>query len=225
MLDHFASEGVTEILCLGDIVGYNADPLPCVEAARGFAHALRGNHDRYVAGEDDERVKEDARTAVAWTRQNLPAGDTAFLKDLPDEKILDDRFLLVHGSPRDRDEYILSAESIAANLKMLRSKYLGIDICFFGHTHIPMIVGDGKVLMNFRETTVIPLKRLTPYLVNCGAVGQPRDRCPMAAAGIFDASRWELTLVRVPYPVEAMQATNRAAAMPERFSLRLEAGT
>ena len=87
------------------------------------------------------------------------------------------------------------------------------------------LLGDGKVLMNFRETTVVPLKRLTPYLINCGAVGQPRDRCPMAAAGIFDAARWELTIVRVPYPIEAVQAKNRAAEIPERFSLRLEAGT
>ena len=190
-----------------------------------FPHVLRGNHDRYVTGERDDRVKAEAMAAVEWTVTQLDAAQVKSLEKLPDQMMLDDRFLLVHGSPSDKDEYILSTESIAANLKMMRGKYLGTDICFFGHTHIPMVVGGGKVLTSFKETTAVSLERLTPYLINVGAVGQPRDRCPMASCGVFDASKWEIKIVRVPYDIAAAQKSIREAGLPERLALRLEGGT
>ncbi|MBI4230534.1 MAG: metallophosphoesterase family protein [Planctomycetes bacterium] len=218
-------EQVDTIYCLGDLVGYNADPSTCLKMLRGRnLVTIGGNHDRYVATGQVGEIRPATVQAVEFTRRTLSGEEIAFLSSLQDQKVVRDAFLLVHGSPRDRDEYILTAAGANANLAVLQEKFLGIDICFFGHCHIPMIVGNGKVETQFSATRTVALERYRTYLINPGSVGQPRDRCRDTSFGIFDPGAWAMTVVRLPYPVEETQAQIAAAGLDLQLAKRLELG-
>lgn len=226
VFDVIDAEGIDDVICLGDIVGYNADPKTVLDLARDRCQALiRGNHDRYVFGESSADIKETTRNVVDWTREQLGADAVAWLGGLEDSQVHDGAFLLAHGSPRDRDEYILSSDAISGNLRHMGNTYVGIDVAFFGHSHFPMVIGAGKVQQKLHaERTEIQLERAKTYLINPGSVGQPRDRCPNASFGIFDRSKWTFTLVRVPYDVEAAQQKILAAGFDRSLAVRLQHG-
>ena len=172
-------EGVDEILCLGDIVGYNAKPAECLDLAfERSAHVIQGNHDRYLLGEIPDRLKESIVHAARWGRERLSDEQRRKLKDLPEMKVVDDLVLMVHGSPRHRDEYLLSHEAITNGIRSMKGKYMGLYVCFFGHTHLPFLIGEDDVLADFKERTTIQLERLKPYLVNAGSTGQVRVHTP-----------------------------------------------
>ncbi len=121
------------ILCLGDIVGYGADPNFTAEWMRTHsAIAIRGNHDRLCVGLDVPEVyNAAARASAAWTRQTLTEANTAYLANLPRGPLRVDDFDMVHGSPADEDEYVIHAGDAA-----MAGEYLDAPLTFFGHTHI-----------------------------------------------------------------------------------------
>jgi predicted phosphodiesterase len=218
-------EGVDEVLCLGDIVGYNAKPSECMDLVfERCSHVIQGNHDRYLLGEIPDRLKESIVHVAKWGSEQLSDEQRRRLKDLPETEVVDDLVLMVHGSPRNRDEYLLSHEAIAGGLRAMKGKYMGLYVCFFGHTHLPFLISDAEVIADFKERTTIRLERLTPYLLNPGSTGQPRDGFPLAGCGVFDAGESTMTWLRVEYDIKKTQEDVVEAGLDEWFAYRLEAG-
>jgi len=217
---------VDRIVCLGDIVGYNANPKECLAIVRERCPvAIRGNHERMVLGGALKGLRKETRNATSWTRSQLTQEETAYLASLPDEAVVDDAAaLLVHGSPRDPDEYILSDDVIHASLDLLARDYPDARICFFGHSHFPMVLGPPDVHVRLRETQTVRLLPDRRYLVNPGSVGQPRDSCPLASCAVYDTDEKTIELLRLEYDLEKTQRKIREAGLADRLALRLALG-
>jgi diadenosine tetraphosphatase ApaH/serine/threonine PP2A family protein phosphatase len=212
----------SRILSLGDLVGYGADPNAVTEWAREHVTvSIRGNHDRAAVSSDPmEFFNPSARAATLWTRQALTADHRRFLERLPRGPLPYEGFELIHGSPADEDEYLITTEDVAP----VRSS-LGASLTFFGHTH-----RQGGFLVAPRATAYLDPSRtleMRPdhfYLVNPGSVGQPRDGDPRAAYALY----WPLERVvefhRVDYDVDRAAAKIRAAGLPDFLAVRLFEG-
>jgi predicted phosphodiesterase len=223
------------ILCLGDLVGYGADPNAVVEWARQNARAVvRGNHDKAGAGEEPLYIYNPAaRAALAWTQAQLTAASRAYLQGMPrgplrvtaegraaERSGYDRGFDLAHGSPVDEDEYLISAIDVA----LLRPE-LEARLTFFGHTHI-----QGGFWLTHSAVTRIATEwvlQMEPdyfYLVNPGSVGQPRDHDPRAAYVLFDPLTRTVEYRRTRYDVERAAGKIIAAGLPETLAARLFEG-
>lgn len=224
-LKYFQKEGIETILCLGDIVGYNANPVEVTYLAHSRCRVcIKGNHDRYVLGFKPKGVRKEKLDVIDWTRDQLTPQYLKWIGSLDDAKTYQDTFLMAHGSPRDPDEYILSNESIKANFKTMNEEFPSLPICFFGHSHFPMIIGDGKVESKFHETRTVSLNRNKTYLINPGSLGQPRDKCPKTSFGIFNTDKWEMTIVRQEYDFEKTGEMILAAGLDRGLAFRLTKG-
>ena len=228
-LDVLDRADADKILCLGDIVGYGGEPELCMKAVRSRPEidAIAGNHDRQVIGVRDHRMRETAVMALEWTHKKVGDIDARYLRKLPQGKVVDDEFVLVHGSLVDRDAYILSPAEIRLNIEVFKRDFPGAKVCFFGHTHVPTLIGTrpGSVFLDIKETRTFKLSRKDIYLINPGSVGQPRDKCPLASFAVFDVAKWSVTFIRKEYDVAGAQKAIREAGLPERFAERLAAGS
>jgi diadenosine tetraphosphatase ApaH/serine/threonine PP2A family protein phosphatase len=216
--------GATDYACLGDVVGYGADPQACVERVRALAllAAIRGNHDTMVAtGEIDPYTNQRAVLAVTWTRSVLPPESIAWLGGLPLEQIISPRLGLVHDSPLEPGSwrYITDERDGANDLDGQAT-----SLCFYGHTHQPLALQRNVGRVKFDETTPLVLDPAGTYLVNIGSVGQPRDGDPRASFGIYDDDKGTVELHRVSYDIAGAQAKIRAAGLPDVLAERLQSG-
>jgi diadenosine tetraphosphatase ApaH/serine/threonine PP2A family protein phosphatase len=222
-----SAEPWDRVLVLGDLVGYGADPNAVVERVRALEGAtiIRGNHDKVGAGlETVEGFNQLARQAIAWTASALTPANRSWLAALPAGPVLIDELTeICHGAPFDEDVYIfddLDARRAIAALKR--------PVCLFGHTHVPVVfrsAGDLRVIGPPRgERFCVSFDEDARYLVNCGAVGQPRDTDPRAAYGLLDTDARTLAIIRVPYDVVAAQAKIIAAGLPGVLAQRLAIG-
>lgn len=218
--------GFDHVLLLGDLVGYGAQPNDVVARLAGMsiAAAVRGNHDRVAAGDDDaEGFTAIARQGADWTRHVLTPEHTDVLRALPQGPIkVSDWIEICHGSPGDEDDYVLDAMDV---LNAVRASHR--PLCLFGHTHTPLAVAYGDNELQFQDCEAGSVVRLNPewrYLLNVGSVGQPRDGDPRAAYGIADGDRRTVSFYRVPYDVEAAQRAIRDAGLPEALAVRLARG-
>jgi diadenosine tetraphosphatase ApaH/serine/threonine PP2A family protein phosphatase len=217
-----------DVLVLGDVVGYGADPNAVVERVRGLnAKALvRGNHDKVSCGlELADGFNAVARAAAYWTTEALSAENRQWVMALPRGPLaIDGEVEICHGSPIDEDEYIFGpAEARMALMASIR------PLCLFGHTHYPAIFhGTNGVIEAARVVSgVEPAMVLVPgtkYLINPGAVGQPRDGDPRAAYAIVDTGAATVEMIRVSYPIAAAQEKIRRAGLPEPLADRLAIG-
>ena len=231
-LTHLRDARVERLLFMGDLVGYGAEPAECVDVLRSLdadgINAISGNHDRQLLGDADPNMRRTAVRALEWTRSVLTEEQIGYLQKLPQGQTVDEAFIMVHGSLASRDAYILSNKEVEENRKLLLDmsvgEFKGLRVCFFAHTHIPMLVGTDSVVKDLKETKAFQLDQGSVYLINPGSVGQPRDRCPLAAFGIFDASNWTMTFFREPYDVTGAKAGIIEAGLPEKFARRLEVG-
>ena len=216
---------VDSILYLGDAVGYNADPDYCVRRLVELADlVVRGNHDKTVVNPKDlDWFNEVARAAIIWTRNALSAKSLEILESFPEgPRIVLDRYLFCHGSPMDEDLYITRRADVDRSFNYLRENTEGINICFFGHTHVPLIIEeDGRALTPPERFSLDPLRR---YLINPGSVGQPRDRVPQASFGVIDEEAMVYYHYRVPFPIKTAQRKIIAAGLPRMLADRLAAG-
>lgn len=226
-------------LLLGDLVGYNADPAACLERALAIAdRCVRGNHDKVVAGIANDRDFNDmAQAAARRHRRMLAAADLDRLRALPQGPVqAAPDIVLCHGSPQDEDRYLFDEYDARESFQTLSDDFTDANVCFFGHTHVAVIVQQhrpkraarairtpvrGLVLHPGACLVLDPARR---YLINPGSVGQPRDGNPDAAFGLFDAERKRYTQYRVPYPVDVAQRKIRALGLPERLAERLAMG-
>lgn len=217
-----------QIVCCGDLVGYNAQPARVLEWTRAnSAHTIRGNHDKVVAGiESLEWFNDVAQSAAVWTIHQLKPGEIDYLRDLEQGPVEIDHFQIWHGSPRDEDEYITNAREAAPCFA-----YLNQPLAFFGHTHLQggFFLRHGRIgaipaVRKGQVESVLQLEPDTIYMVNPGSVGQPRDGDPRAAYAIYDSDQRTVTLRRVEYPVQKTALEIRQAHLPDVLAFRLFQG-
>jgi predicted phosphodiesterase len=215
------------ILCLGDLVGYGADPNAIVEWARENVRAIiRGNHDRVNVGGDSggpdemESFNFAAQASTVWTRTVLLPENRAYLERLPRGPLPYEGLDLTHGSPADEDEYVVTASDAAPLFELLSA-----PLTFFGHTH-----RQGAFRLSRRTVTqivpdgVLAIEPKYFYLVNPGSVGQPRDGDPRAAYALYSPEERAVEFRRVAYDVDQAAAKIRAAGLPDFLAARLHEG-
>jgi predicted phosphodiesterase len=217
-----------EVLCCGDLVGYGADPNRVVDWMRANARALvRGNHDKACAGLDDlEWFNPIARAAAEWTGRSLTPENLAYLRNLPKGPVAVDSFQILHGSPLDEDDYLVSALAVA----QIRD-YLETQVSIFGHTHLQGgflchrngVKRIGKPRPG-EDRQVLELEPDVRYLINPGSVGQPRDGDARAAYLLYDPGDRFLEYRRAAYDVGKAQEKILAAGLPDILAGRLETG-
>ncbi len=221
-----SKENIDELICSGDIVGYNADPVACVDFIKeNKVISIKGNHDRLASGGDSGfNFNEVAHHAALWSRERLDSTRKSFLESLPDERLIHKDILIVHGSPRDRDEYIFSLTEAQENIKYIEANYPEVSIIFFSHTHIPAFFTKEKAETSFEKTRTIKLDKKETFLINPGSIGQPRDGCPYASFAIFDSEKMELKIMRVKYDIEVAQRKIIQAGLNQKLAMRLAFG-
>ena len=215
--------GCDEIYCLGDIVGYGARPIDCLEHLRRNEVAfIQGNHDALVAdGSLDLKFNVFSLAAVEHNRAQLSPEQLKFLNDLPNRLEPQPRVILAHGSPDDRDRYLLSQKDFQRTSALLFREG-GPGICFFGHTHHALAF-DGDNLIPKTQKKV-PISSQEMMLFNPGSVGQPRDGDPRAAFIYWDREDGTVNFERVEYNVDRARDEILAAGLPERLGSRLLEG-
>jgi diadenosine tetraphosphatase ApaH/serine/threonine PP2A family protein phosphatase len=182
---------------------------------------ISGNHDLAVTDLETDLnwFNPVAAAAVVWTREHLSEENAEFLRTRP-RMIHTKEALFVHGSIRDPDEYIINAVSAQENLRILKSEYPGVPICFFGHTHVKSVAPspNGPVI----QADTLDLSANGPYLVNPGSVGQPRDGDTFASYVLADGEHVSYRFVE--YDIEKAQAKIRSAGLPGMLADRLAVG-
>lgn len=216
-----ALPSVDRILCLGDIVGYGADPAAVIDLLRERgAEAVQGNHDWAVVTGDTEWFNPWAARAVEWTRSVLDRGPVDYLQRLP--RTLDlpgPDVLAVHGSPRDPlFEYVVSAEAALGSFGAT-----GRRVILLGHSHVAMRFSLRERRVEWRAFPEGGGEVLGPRtLLNPGSVGQPRDGNPRASLALLDEDGFEIR--RVEYDVARAAGKIREAGLPEFLAQRLFRG-
>jgi predicted phosphodiesterase len=214
-------------LVLGDLVGYGADPNAVIDRVRSLGPAtfIRGNHDKVGAGlENTDGFNYLARHAISWTADALTGEHRQWLAALAQGPVVvDDLVEICHGTPFDEDVYIFDDLDAMRAIRTARR-----PLCLFGHTHVVAAFHWSSAMQNIghlHATDIrIPESGDTCFLVNCGAVGQPRDGDPRAAYGILDTAARTLSLQRAEYDIPAAQAKILAAGLPDVLAQRLAVG-
>jgi diadenosine tetraphosphatase ApaH/serine/threonine PP2A family protein phosphatase len=214
-------------LVLGDLVGYGADPNAVIDRVRslGPSTLIRGNHDKVGAGlENTDGFNYLARHAISWTANELTPEHRQWLAALPQGPVLvGDLVEICHGTPFDEDVYIFDDLDAMRALRAARR-----PLCLFGHTHVVaafQVSGEMRNVGHLRGAQIdIPADGDARLLVNCGAVGQPRDGDPRAAYGLLDTATRSLSLKRTDYDLQSAQAKIVAAGLPDVLAQRLAVG-
>ncbi len=230
VLGEIETLAVEAVYCLGDLVGYNADPDFCVRAILSRCDAtIRGNHDKAVAGLLDlDWFNGMARGAVLWTRRVASDDTMATLRALAKGPVEPwQGILLCHGTPYDEDAYLLDHQTMERSFRCLDNDWPGTRFCFHGHTHSPLVVsrkrGEPRMEVHaWQEST--ELEAQSVYLINPGSVGQPRDGIAMASFGILDSGKMLYTNRRVAYRIRATQEKIVKAGLPPVLARRLAEG-
>ena len=219
--------GVEQTWCLGDMVGYGAEPDACTALVRErCSTCLVGNHDLALLGAlDISTFSEAAAAAVEWTRANVEEETLEFLGSL-EPAASQNGVGLFHASPRDPIwEYVLSTDQAEAGFEAQEER-----VGLIGHSHIALFFArapgrNGGHAQGAQATDGIEVELDEgEWLLNPGSVGQPRDGDPRAAWLELDTEAWTAVYHRVPYHIEAAAATIRAAGLPDVLAERLEVG-
>ncbi len=213
-LELIDQESVQEIICLGDVVGYGANPNECVSLVKGRCRVvLRGNHDAAaVDSQNAESFTKNARIAADWTRQQLSQENRQFLEGLP-YTFSRDEILFVHSSPYQPESwyYVLSEEDLEVAFQNFTEQ-----VCFIGHSHFPGVFSE--------DGPAKAVNRGSRFLVNVGSIGQPRDGNSKLSFGIFDTEMWSYRNIRSEYPIQLAAEKILRAGLPRALSDRLALG-
>lgn len=222
-------EGIDAVYCPGDIVGYGAQPNECCDIIRErAAGAAMGNHDATAAGIIDASwFSHHARAAIEWTASTLSKENLSYLASLPMVYKAQD-FLMFHAT-LNRPEIFEYISSTRTAWNSTFSGMMDCSLAFFGHTHIAEYythkAGDkGVDKFSMAEGGVIEIRPGFRYIINCGSVGQPRDRNPAASFGIYDTEAGEVEILRVTYDISAARKKILAAGLPRILADRLVLG-
>ena len=215
------AQGCDDFVCLGDVVGYNANPSECVKRIQELqCPVVKGNHDEQASiAAPTEGFNELAEEAIGWTREHLSAADKAWLADLRLTRQVRD-FTIVHATLDTPGQwgYVFNDLDAIASFT-----YQHTPLCFFGHTHWPTAFVRDE---NVQRIAVgqIALGAGRKYFINPGSIGQPRDRDWRAAYCIYHTDRQVVEERRVKYDFETAQRKIREAGLPARLADRLAVG-
>lgn len=222
VLDQLKDESIDRYICLGDIVGYAANPNECADMVREVTDlVIAGNHDYAAIGLTDiSFFNPVAAQAAIWTGKALSPDNTNYLKNLRLSFALED-LLFVHSSPSNPElwHYILSLNDAKQEFSLFRER-----ICFLGHTHYPVTFTERSGKYGVIEDPSFRIQEDYRYIVNVGSVGQPRDLDPRASYAIYDPDQRVVEIKRLPYEIEVTQDRIRKAGLPEFLAQRLELG-
>lgn len=221
VLEDARNQHVTDFVCMGDVVGYNADPVACLEKIRDMGcPTVKGNHDQDAADDHSlDTMNPVAATALQWTRDQLAEEDRLWLKRLRMVRQVSD-YTIVH-STLDQPlhwNYVTNRFDAMSNFS-----YQFTQLCFHGHTHVPRVyVKSDKVREIAAES--VALEGNAKYFINVGSVGQPRDGDPRACYAIYDPESKLVVFRRVDYDRPLTQKKIREAGLPEMLAERLAEG-
>ncbi len=221
VLEDIQAQKCTHIACLGDVVGYGANPKECLDIVRQMnIPCVKGNHDEMCSIDDNmEGFNPAAAEAVLWTRQQLNEDDKKWLRDLKYIRLVTS-FTIVHATLDMPQRWGYVFEKLAAAASFT---YQNTSVCFFGHTHVPVaFIRDTMVRGGtYSKFRVEPGRK---YFVNVGSIGQPRDGNPKAAYVVYDMDDNSIELRRLDYDIATAQSKILAAGLPERLAERLAVG-
>lgn len=223
VIQAYKTEKIDIYFCLGDIVGYGANPVECIQMVEEMSRVIiAGNHDWAVTGLTPlEYFNDWAKQAVLWTQERMDTTKFEFLRSLRltyENKDL----ILAHGSLNNPQQFNYMAniiEPIKTFVLMNRS------ICFVGHTHASgAFIQDKNGEMDYQRQASMRLKRGYRYIVDVGSVGQPRDGNNQACYCVYDSEKKEVLIKRVSYNVKSAQKKILANGLPQFLADRLSAG-
>mgnify|MGYP000894280720 CR=1 FL=1 len=226
-LEAARARGAERFVCLGDIVGYGADPEWAVDTVMELAAAgtpvVLGNHDNAVATAA-ETMNAEAQAAIEWTRGRLSAPQRQFLSRLP-YTVAEESCLYVHSEASNPPRWRYVRDSADAGRSMIAT---GAHVTFCGHIHRPALYSMSATakMTSFVPVTGVPVQLLRgrQWLAVLGSVGQPRDGNPAASFAMFDTEKNEITYYRAPYDIAEAADRIRANGLPPWLAERLFMG-
>jgi predicted phosphodiesterase len=221
VLEDAAKQNVTAFICVGDLVGYNANPRECLSKVRELnATVVRGNHDHYSSYDESlDDFHPLAAHVIDWTRKQLSDDDIRYLRELKLTRVVSG-FTIVHSTLDMPEKWGYVFDTLEADANFA---YQSTSVCFHGHTHIPVVFEKaGRVARLAPGKFNVALGK--KYFINVGSVGQPRDGDPRAAYVTFNMKDKEVELRRIEYDIECTQKKILRAGLPERLAIRLGLG-
>ena len=226
VLEDAHAHDCTDFICLGDVVGYNANPHECVEIVQNLkCPVVMGNHDEQATLSESSRgFNALAEAAINWTRAHLTDEDKAWLRALPlthqipTEKFPD--FTIVHATLDSPDQWGYVFNNLDAIASFTHQQ---TTVCFFGHTHVAgaFVRDDGVKKVKVDQ---LPIEETKKYFINAGSVGQPRDGDWRAAYCIYHIEKNVVEQRRVKYDLATAQKKIIKAGLPRLLADRLELG-
>lgn len=216
-----SAQNCTDYICMGDVVGYNADPAACLEVVRKMGcPVVKGNHDEDASGSHSlDSMNPVAAAALEWTRRQLDEEQRLWLRRLRMVRQIED-FTVVHSTLDQPNNWNYVTNRFDA---MSNFSYQFTQVCFHGHTHVPRVyVKTDKVQEVPAES--IAIEEGSKYFINVGSVGQPRDGDWRACYAIYDLSSKLVTFRRIEYDIDATQRKILAAGLPPMLAERLAEG-
>jgi diadenosine tetraphosphatase ApaH/serine/threonine PP2A family protein phosphatase len=213
-----------KIVCLGDIVGYGAEPVKCLETIMDLkCDVIAGNHDWAAVGKlSIDCFNAYAKAAAIWTREQLTQAHKDFLSNLP-LTITYEHFAVAHGTFHQPEAFNYIQTVFDAQQSFAALKELGAKLGFLGHSHVPVGFFDTDPI-TYTLDQEIPIDDEVTVIVNAGSVGQPRDENSKASFAMLDTETKQVAIHRVEYDIDATAAKIRAAGLPEILALRLYQG-
>ena len=222
VIEAFKSEHIDQYLCVGDVIGYGANPSECIRLVNDLkAIWIAGNHDWGCVGKVDlAYFNPVAKEAILWTQDKLSLDQKEMIRHL-NLVFANDDLTMVHGTLQKAQEFLyLTKPSLALEMFPLMER----QICFIGHTHVPQIIVQEARGIEIRLEKQIKLDPYKKYIVNTGSVGQPRDYNPDACFCIYDSKSKLLENKRIPYNIVEAQKKILQVKLPTYLALRLALG-
>jgi len=217
-----ASErGCTDYVCIGDIVGYNANPVECLNRVRDMnCPVVKGNHDEEAILDTSlEGLNPLAKRAMEWTRAQLNEKDRKWLGDLKLVRQVKD-FTIVHATLDTPGGWHYVQNKFDAGVSF---SYQFTQLCFYGHTHTPIIYRK-RDRVEALDGTEVTLQDGDKYFINTGSVGQPRDGDWRSSYAVYDVASKNIQIHRLEYDIQTAQRKIIDAGLPEMLAHRLALG-
>ncbi|MEM0897574.1 MAG: metallophosphoesterase family protein [Verrucomicrobiota bacterium] len=214
--------GCSTFVCIGDIVGYNANPKQCLDLVRELdCPTVKGNHDEFCSRKDVDldRLNPLAKATMSWTRDQLDDDDKQWLDELKLVRQVRD-FTIVHATLDSPGAWAYVSNKFDA---MASFNYQYTPVCFFGHTHVPRVY-EKALSVETRQEYTATIEAGRKYFINVGSVGQPRDGDWRSAYAVYDLNDKRVTIRRLEYDIATTQKKIRAAGLPDSLADRLALG-
>ncbi len=224
VLDSIRSNTPDRIICLGDVVGYGAEPVKCLEMIRDLkCDCIAGNHDWAAVGKlSIDCFNAYAKAAALWTREQLSQEQKDWLANLP-LTLTYEHCAVAHGTFHDPDKFNYIQTVFDAQQSFDALKKLGSKLGFLGHSHVPVGFFDTDPI-TYTLDPEMPVDEEVAIIINAGSVGQPRDENNRASYALYDSTTKIVSITRVEYDIDGAAAKIRAAGLPEILAARLYQG-